>query len=217
MTHPLRAELAAELFHNLGGWGGGVEVVEDPEPLAARSAWRTYRRALERTPPDATHRLVLQDDVRICPGFGAAARAALAARPEHPVAFFVGGQPWESANRVLAAGEAGEHWALLDPARWIPTVALSWPARLIRPALEFVDYQQWPPTFRADDEIVGQAMRHLRTDVYATVPCLVEHPDITPSLVGLRAAAGGDPGRVACCFIQPDCDATRIDWESSGE
>jgi len=212
MTHPLRERSLELLVPHLEGFGDALEVVVDPEPDEFRSAWRTYRHALERTPVWATHRLVVQDDVQPCPGFTVAAPAAIAARPENPVTFFVGGQPWETSQQVLAAGAAGRHWALCDPQRWIPTLALAWPVHMIEPALAFVDYQHWPPSFNGDDEIVGRAMRHLRTEVYATVPCLVEHPDVVPSLVGLRAAAGQDPGRVACCYISPDCDATQIDW-----
>lgn len=94
----------------------------------------------------------------------------------------------------------------------MPVVALAWPAALIRPALDYVDAQDWPPAFRSDDEIAGRCLRHLRAEAYATVPSLVQHEDVLPSLIGRKAAAGADPARVAYCFASADCDVATIDW-----
>lgn len=200
-------------------WCGDVEVVADPEadnPFP--SPWRTYRHALERTPADATHRLVLQDDVTPCDRFLEAVEIAVAARPHRLLSFFHGGQPSENVARIYAAGSAGDAWAVVDPQRWCPAVALCWPAGLIPRLLEFVDRQDWPETFRADDEIFGHFLRDAGEHALASVPSLVEHADLVPSLVGRRAAGGHDLGRVAACPIRPTCDPVdHMDWTRGAE
>lgn len=207
--HPDRDDMLPRLLARLGH----AQIVHDPDPANPhRSPWRTYRRALEMTPAWATHRLVMQDDALPCPAFAAAAPLALAARPDRLVAFCVCGQPRRSAINVLRASEKGESWAKLDHHLWIPAIAVAWPVELIEPALAFVDAQAWPEQFRADDEILGRIATGLRVTALATVPSLVDHPDLVPSLVGKRARGGKDPGRVAACFIADGCDPSRIDW-----
>jgi len=208
-AHPSRREAAEALASGLPGGS----VVYDPDPDGPRSAWRTYRLVLETTPPDASHRLIAQDDVEVCPHFAAAAAAAIAARPDRVIAFFVAGRPPEHAAAIFAACRAGSHWADLRNDRWCPAIALAWPTDLIGPFLEFVDAQNWPPSFRADDEIIGRFLRHAGIRAAATVPSLVEHWDVEPSVFRHgRARAGADLGRVAACYIHSEDDAREIDW-----
>lgn len=206
-THPLRDHLSLPLAATLG-----AERVVDPDPHHIRSPWRTYRHALETTPVWATHRLIVQDDVVPCDGFLDAVAAAVAARPGRLLSFFVGGHPVENARALFDACGRGEAWAELGNRRWCPVLALVWPVEFVEPLLGYVDAQRWPPTFRSDDEIVGRWLRHAGKLALASVPSLVEHPDVEPSLLGKRALAGRDPGRCAACFIHPDYDARRIDW-----
>lgn len=206
-AHPARSELAEAL----AGAIGDAEVVYDEDESGFPSPWRCYRVALERTPSWATHRLVVQDDATVCRNFAAAAELAVSAQPDGLVVFWHGGQPRENLLAIDRSLAAGCPWAPLNPQRWIPVVAVSWPADLIEPALEFVDEQGWPPQFRADDEIVGRIARHLGVDVCATVPSLVEHEDEVPSLVGKRTAHGRDKGRVAAHFIDAG-DPLEISW-----
>ncbi len=205
--HPSRADIVGPLLDALPG----ATLVPDPEPHSFPSPWRTYRRALETTPPRATHRLIVQDDVVPCAGFLPAAEAALAAKPGRLVTFIVCGNPFEHAQAMFAACARGSQWAELDNQRWCPVVCLAWPVELIQPCLDFVAAQNWPEEFTADDEIVGrycQAAGHLPL---ATVPSLVDHPDDVPSLLGNKAQYGQDTGRIVACWIG-DCDPASIDW-----
>lgn len=195
-AHPRRADHAEALAA-----AAAAEIVYDPEPNSRfPSPWRTYRAALECTPADATHRLIIQDDVELCDGFSAAAAAAVASRPDSVLVLFHGGQPRVNVPALNRALATGNPWAVLDRAQWVPVVALVWPVRLIEPFLAFVDAQAWPPAFRADDEIVGRGLRALGEQPLACVPSLVQHPDVTPSLVGRRARGGADLGRVAAHY-----------------
>lgn len=209
-THPSRQEMAVALAAAISG----AELVTDPAPNGYPSPWRTYRTALERTPDYVTHRLILQDDAQPCRWFPQAARAAIEAQPDRLIVFFVGGRPFDHAQSIYRACQRERSWVELRNDRWCPAVALAWPVRLIDPCLEYVESRNWPETFRADDEIICRFLQEARERPLATVPSLVEHPDVAASLLPARRERGGeDAGRVAACFICDDCDARAIDWQ----
>lgn len=200
--------MAASLAETLAG-----ELVFDPQPDGLRSPWRTYRRALELTPESATHRLIVQDDAVPCPWFSEAALAAIQARPDDLVVFFVGGRPDAHAQAVWRACREDQPWARLRFDQWCPAVAVAWPVRHIEPFLEFVDSKNWRDNFTADDEIICRYLQEIREHAYATVPSLIEHPDVAPSIrKSSHHRALTDLGRVAACFISDECDAREIDW-----
>jgi hypothetical protein len=205
-AHPHRAYLAEPLAEQVGG-----TVVYDPDPDGYPCPWRTYRAALEATDDGCTHRLILQDDVSVCHGFRQAAELALRARPDEPVSFFHGGQPREHVRRIQLAHAGGASWLTLTSYRWAPALALAWPARLIRPALDWVEAQRWPVEFSADDEIIGRAFAHLGLPIHVTIPSLVQHHDLVPSIVRRHHVAGADPGRRALLYIG-DGDPATISW-----
>lgn len=208
--HPDRRGILVPL---LAALDGAAEVVEDPDPTAKRrSPWRCHRHVLETTPEWATHRVVLQDDVVPIPGFTRIAARALTVMSDRPVAFFVAGQPGESAAAVLRAGQRRRSWAVLPPDRYVPCPALAWPVELIAPVLEWIDGQKWRDEHTADDEILSRAFSALKIRVMATVPSLVEHPDKVPSTLGKRVSGGRSPNRVACCPPPEGCDLDECDW-----
>ena len=85
---------------------------------------------------------------------------------------------------------------LMHPGDWTPTVALCWPAPLIPRFLAFAD--QNPALIRTgDDNVVGAFTSRESIPVWATVPSLVEHPDLEPSLIGRKASGGRNRFRVA--------------------
>lgn len=204
-AHPSRALQAAALAAQIG-----AEVVFDPDPdHEVKSPWRTFRRLLETTPVDATHRFQIQDDAIVCPDFRDALELAVASRPDRLLVFFVGSEPKLHSNAVMKACDRDEAWAELAHAHWCPVVATCWPVWMIAPLLEFVDEQGWRDSFFADDERVGRFVRAINHRPLASVPSLVEHPETTPSLVGKRT------GRHAACWIGSceECsDASQIDW-----
>jgi len=216
-AHPRRSEMAHALAAEVDG-----TVVFDPEPDGARaSPWRCYRHCLASTPGfesgfaaagSASHVLVLQDDAAVCHGFIDVFHAAVRARSDRVLVFFVSGMPVEHSRAVLEACARDEPWAVIDTARWCSAVATCWPVRHVHPMLRFVDAQRWPETFTADDEIIGRYLRHAGERPLASVPSLVQHPDMVPSLVGRKDRQGQDPGRVAACFADPGCDLSLIDW-----
>lgn len=180
-------------------------MVDDPDPDGHPSAIRTYIECLRRTPPEATHRLVLQDDVVLCRDFERRAEAAVVARPDMLIALFVPGLGLPG-RWVREAAARGDSWQQLPTSvNWTPMVALSWPAAL---AAEFVDFAEEYVAHRAarrrtttgDDPVSGAFVRARKLAVWATVPCLVEHPDIGVSLVKRRNYRGTNPARKAAVY-----------------
>lgn len=202
--HPSRAQLLAPLVAQLGEY----ELVVDPEPDSYRSALRTYLECLRRTPADATHRLVVQDDAIACSNFRARALERVAEHPMSLVAFFVPGRTL-LRNLMGPAYKRGERWLQLPQSlNWTPLVALSWPAEL---AAEFVPFGEQVIATRAarglathaDDPYVGAWRKKHKLPVMATVPCLVEHPDLAQSLYrpNLKPRAGANRSRVAALYV----------------
>lgn len=194
--HPSRVRLLADLGRQLGG---SVEIVADTDPDHG-SPLRTYLDALRRTPPEATHRLVVQDDARCCRGFPRLMRDRVAEKPDAIIAFFTPGCAPHKA-KIRRAVQAGEPWALLH-SLWMPTVALCWPVGY---AAEFVAWAETTYGGRrremiGDDGPVGIWASRRRATVYATVPSLIQHPDVEPSLFGRKARAGANKARVAALY-----------------
>lgn len=208
--HPVRTALLDALLVALSGCD--VEVVSDPDPDGVRSAWRTYREALETTPAWASHRLVVQDDATPCRDFTKVVERAITARPGRMLALCVCGNALATVPVIYRSAQNDESWAVLNSRQWVPAVAVVWPVRMIEPGLAFVDKQHWPEGFNADDEIIGRIVNHLEEHVLCTVPSLVEHNDLEPSAAGERTMYGRDPGRVTACPPPADCDLLSIDW-----
>lgn len=211
--HPARPDQLARLLDSLGPDAGRADVVVDHDPSGEPCPWRTYRAALELTPPEASHRLIVQDDAVALPGFLAAAELAVAAHPDVPVCFWVGGQPAGSALRLRNARKAGSPWAVMSPQDWVPLVACSWPVALAAAFVAWVDTRSFPRGVGkcSDDYLAGTFCRTHRIPVHATVPSLVEHPDDAPSLIGRPHRAGSNPGRVAAVW-DPSLDPATVAW-----
>lgn len=183
------------------------EVIDDPEPDALPSAIRTYLACLD-LPPEVDHRLVLQDDVELCDDFERRVEERIRERPEAVIAFFTPGMNLH--GRLLRAAHAeGERWvALPRSANWAPAVATCWPKAA---ALDFARFASEHVARRrarglhttGDDPVIGAWARDRKETIWATVPCLVEHPDVGVSLVKKRAYDGTNPARKAAVFLRP--------------
>lgn len=195
--HPKRAALLPELRQSIGL---PLAVIADPDPDGRPSALRCYRECVTRPAVGYSHVVILQDDVKVCADFDVAVERVLTAYPDTMVALFVAGAPPASARAVTRASAAGEPVAELCPGDWVPTVALAWP---VADAVEFsrylkrVDQEQW-----ADDPIVGGWVRRTQRTVLATVPSIVQHPDVEKSFFPKKASAGKNRYRVAAVWEQ---------------
>lgn len=195
------------------------EAILDPD-AGDPNPWRGYRRCLENL-GDASHVVVLQDDTIVCRGFAETIEKVASARPSTLTSLFVGGLHNRNTRdfyRALAANRRWSRLISLNRAAVIHVVALMWPAQLAREFLAWADENQARlPGHRnvpkSDDAIVTYWTRKTKQEVWATVPCLVQHPDDVPSVAGHnRAANGRDKGRTAASWVGLDVDPSTLDW-----
>ncbi|GAA3290558.1 hypothetical protein Dvina_19370 [Dactylosporangium vinaceum] len=193
MTHPTRLAAAQRLCAALAPIDATPAV--DPEPHATPGAMRSARLAWAAGGPDATHHLVLQDDIELAEGFAAAVAASVALHPDAAISFFV---EWGSRTAALV------RWAALADASWVPminpyvpTQALVMPAPLARDLAAFL--RDETDDAEPDDEAILRFLQRRGTRMLAAVPNLVEHLDL-PSLTGNE---GHGVRRAACITGEP--------------
>ncbi|KAA9374244.1 hypothetical protein F5972_32255 [Microbispora cellulosiformans] len=178
--------------------------VPDPDPGSFPSPLRTAKRAWAAWSPDATHHLVLQDDVLLVDGFSAHLRAAVAARPDDALALYAHwNSPYNSyAIRQAAAG--GASWARLVPGEWVPTQGLVLPVGL---AKELGDYLAGVPDhIRDDDTVIDLFLRERDRRVLAAVPHLLDHDEVA------SVAGNTDHGVRRATVLLPGADLPPDRW-----
>ncbi|MFJ4092933.1 NAD-dependent epimerase/dehydratase family protein [Kitasatospora sp. NPDC089913] len=176
MSHPKRAEEARRLAD--ADPRGRVLVIMDPEPDGRPTALRVAPLSWSCVAPDATHHLVLQDDVVLAEGFYEHAERAAAAAPGEAIALYAG---WEARNGAVArlAALAGAPWAYTLQEH-VPCQALMLPAEAAR---GYEAYQRehgggWPY-----DVVVQRYLNAIGMPVRFCTPSTVQHDDL-PSLAG---------------------------------
>ncbi|SDT19057.1 NAD-dependent epimerase/dehydratase family protein [Actinoplanes derwentensis] len=176
MAHPKRlaeAQLIADADP-----AGRILVVTDPDPSGRPTALRTAPLTWSCVPPDATHHLVLQDDVELADGFFDHAERAAAAAPGEAISFYAG---WEARNGAVArlAALTGVEWAYTLQEH-TPCQALMLPAEVAR---GYAAYQEehgdgWPY-----DVVVQRYLNARGIPVRFCTPSTVQHTEL-PSLAG---------------------------------
>lgn len=194
-------------------------IVDDGSPVegewlvAPDGPWRGYVKVLTAPLVDSQtrHICVLQDDCIVCENFTEAVEKIVATRPSNPICLFTPGSARQTVHTMM---RANGHLVPLAFRDFLPVVAVVWPVELAASFIEWTRMAKLPGMPRppkSDDAVAGAWKRHMRQDVYVTVPSLVEHPDDVPSTVGRRAANGEDKGRVAAMYIG-ERDPLEIDW-----
>ena len=94
----------------------------------------------------------------------------------------------------------GQHWMPWRITAYVPLVATVYPAAVAREIPGFADSRRMS-VGRADDAVVAAYARAHPLQVWATVPCLVEHRDELVSIMKMPNGKGS-PHRVAAWFQQ---------------
>jgi hypothetical protein len=191
MTHPAREDRAAKLAESLPELNPAI-VVDEGEP--GRGNLANALRAWAAVGEDATHHLVLQDDVVPCDGFTALVHRAVAARPADAISLFC---EWGSRSATLARAAARRGWA------WARAVDMYTPSQgLVLPRETALAFAAVEDTGGADDHALVDYLRGNGIANVVTVPNLLEHDDrlsLTangfqgPRLSVCTAPAGADP------------------------
>lgn len=177
MTHPRRLGSAQNIASSVDS--GSVQVVTDPDPSGVPTAWRTACRAWSSAPSDATHHLVLQDDVQLSSRFMERVRTAIEREPHAALSFFAEwGSRTASAIRIGLLSESA--WSpVLDD--YIPTQALVLPVDVANGFEEYA--RKFTTEVDPDDVVMLEYLRSSRTPMAVSTHNLVEH-DVVQSIVG---------------------------------
>lgn len=170
-----------------------IAIIEDTQ---LEGCWPTYRRALEAA-GDASHHLVLQDDLGLCRDFIRSVEEVIRARPKNLIALYT------NAKSVLTARCRGESWVEKSG---VSGPSVIWPNDLIG------EFLQWQDThidrnFQWDTVRVSMWLIKTSKRAFATVPSLTQHLGCESSSLGLN-----NPVKVAAWYIGEDRSALGIDW-----
>lgn len=165
----------------------------------------TGLRAIKAYDPDATHHVVVQDDVRLCDNFTKVVANAISyADPFAPIGLYYGGGSSKMSRHVAAAAEAEKH-----NASWIVRKGPIWGPAIVYPVATIPDLMKY---FKASivenyDRRVMNYYHSMGQACWYSYPSLVDHRQgDSPSL------CGHDRGnRVARRFITPQ-EALEMDW-----
>jgi len=170
-----------------------IVVMEDTQ---LEGCWPTYRRALEAT-GDASHHLVLQDDIGLCRDFLLSVEEVIRARPNNLVSLYT------NADAVFTARERGESWI---ERTGVSGQSVIWPTNLIGEFLQWQD-AHIDHNFPWDDVRVSMWIIKTSQRAFATVPSLTQHLGFESSSLGLN-----DLSKVAAWYVGDDRSALGIDW-----
>lgn len=161
----------------------------------ARSAWAGWH-------PDATHHMVIQDDVLICRDFIQTMSYFAWLMSEAVIC------PYSERDYILRARANNEAWAL--NARGILGLCSMWPVDLLADAVGWID-AHFDPEFRWDDARFNiYNLAHNRM-TWVTAPSLIQHacPERADSLV----AHGGDD-RKSRWWVGANGSGLDVYWEA---
>lgn len=180
----IRTQYLARQIERFGGRDGldtrvlSYSVVEDfpgRTPARERNLWPAARRQWMAVHPDATHVLLLQDDMLPAFGFLDAVQQMMTSVPDA----FIG----------LFTTRTDQEWALSKGQHWWTNRTGIWGGAVLLPAAMLADMLRWcdqhvDPEYRWDDGRMGFYTWANRIPIWFTAPSLVEHLGAAISLVG---------------------------------
>jgi len=199
MSVPARAESVQRIVRELGP-AAKADVYVD---TTKQGPWKTAKRCWEGTPEDATHRLILQDDMFLCRDFYVGAVRALRVRSTVPVAFYSVLTP-SSAERMRLSGTP---WVRKS---FMQGQAPCLPKPLVQAFLVWAAEQENEARILSDDLFLSKFLRQKRVPVWCTYPSLAEHGCPVDSV--WRNPRIPYAQRVATRFVGRENSALSINW-----
>lgn len=198
MAVPERRALVLATYNKLKAEGVGdrVQLVFDRD---REGCWPTARRAWSAYHSEATHHVVIQDDVLICREFFSTMEYILLLLPLGAV--FSPYCTYKACDGVLAQDK---HWGILRYGIW--GVGSCWPIDLVRDMLEWTENHCRVTLDWDDYRLIGYLHAVNRPEVWVSVPSLIQHggsSSILPGHGGIREARH---------FIGEQVSGLSIDW-----
>ncbi len=173
-----------------------ISVIYDTK---SEGCWQTAKKAWRSMPPDATHHLVLQDDIDVCDNFYATVLKVVEANPKAIISLFASRF---RAEEMADAQARGVSWMVRS--RGLTAQAILMPRQYVIDFLYFcamnIREGVWKPD--QDDIRVRIWQNERKYPTWFTVPELVDHKSLLPSL-------HHHPSYASCCFAR---DASAVDW-----
>jgi hypothetical protein len=196
MAHEKRRQWAEEIAESIG-----CDITWDQ----INDRHDTGLRAIKAHDANATHHVVVQDDVHLCDNFVDTVTDAIRhAPPLAPIGLYYGGKGSAFSAHVRAALEADSR-----DASWIVRKGPIWGPAIVYPVATIPDLLRYFKASKIEnyDRRVMYYYRSLNQNCWYTYPSLVDHrQENNPSL------CGHDRGnRVARKFLKPQ-DALKVDW-----
>jgi hypothetical protein len=196
MAHEKRKQWAEEIAEQLG-----CDITWDRR----NDRHDTGLRAIKAYDPDATHHVVVQDDVHLCNNFKEVVTNAIRyAHPFAPIGLYHGGKGNAMSAHVRVVSEAEKHGAC-----WIARKGPIWGPGIVYPVATIPDLIKYFSSSIVEnyDRRVMKYYQSVGQMCWYTYPSLVDHrQENNPSL------CGHDRGnRVARKFLGPQ-EALEVDW-----
>jgi hypothetical protein len=206
-TRPDRRRMVADMLHKMGGpsvidrEAARWQITRDTGKGLWANHWRSWASGMLAT--NATHHMVMEDDLILCNDFLAGVKEALSWAPHGPVSLY--------ANRAIMAEcrARGSSWAEI--------VDGCWGQALIMPTDQVVEFIRWDREFLkasayAYDSRLAIWSMYTNKSVWCTAPSLVEHAGAGSSTLGYSNSR-----RTARWFIGESASALGIDWSKDAE
>lgn len=160
---------------------------------------------------------MIQDDTVPCENFTETLTTVVQENPSCPIVLFLARLPRRWSVRATKAMKQNTRYCRMRPSsnEFFPVVATVWPVEIAR---ELAAWGATAPFFgnrppRSDDHMTAKFLLRTKQDVIVTVPSLVQHPDMVPSVKGRNNSAWGkDSGRVAAFWKE---DVSEYRWSMS--
>lgn len=202
---PSRRHLLRDLEHSMGGstrihrHAVRYTVITDVQAQGYAGIWPTMGAALASIGREATHHLVMQDDVIACRNYLPAVRYLAGVQPDKIIQLFS-----MRTTLIDTVRERGNNWWTCTGN--VYTQAMIWPVAVLR------DFLRWErahidPRFPNDDQRISMYSLFHGLAVWCTTPSLVEHVGFDRSEIGHPATKN----RVARWFLG-DIDPCTLDW-----
>lgn len=164
------------------------------------SIWDTRTRVMEDAPSDATHLLVIQDDLMPVNAFETVLQRAVTTKPDEMLSLFLSARK-EAVNE---AQERGKNW-VDTPGTWGAAIVLK--TEWIPSIIAFED-QYTVPEMTNDDYIINMWNHYVRdARVWTAQPSLVEHVGHDKSIQG-----NNPPMDRTATWFERDVDPDTIDY-----